>query len=95
MVQRALENLMNDRTAFVIAHRLSTVRRANRIIVMENGRIAEAGSHEELLALNGIYVQSSVRRCGCGPAHGAVFRARGTASLRCTSFTASFIVSHF
>ena len=55
MVQRALENLMNDRTAFVIAHRLSTVRKANRIIVMDRGRIIESGSHEELLEREGIY----------------------------------------
>ena len=55
MVQRALENLMNDRTAFVIAHRLSTVRRASRIIVMDKGRIVESGTHEELLISGGIY----------------------------------------
>jgi len=55
MVQRALENLMSDRTAFVIAHRLSTVRRANRIIVMDKGKVVESGTHEELLAAGGIY----------------------------------------
>jgi len=55
MVQRAMENLMKDRTTFVIAHRLSTVKRANRIIVLDRGRIVESGSHEELLSSNGIY----------------------------------------
>lgn len=55
MVQRALENLMNDRTAFVIAHRLSTVRRATRIIVMDKGKIVETGTHEALLESDGIY----------------------------------------
>ncbi|HXX57024.1 MAG TPA: ABC transporter ATP-binding protein [Thermodesulfovibrionales bacterium] len=55
MVQQALENLMNDRTAFVIAHRLSTVRKASRIIVMDKGRIVEAGTHDVLLESGGIY----------------------------------------
>ncbi len=55
LVQEALNNLMEGRTTIVIAHRLSTVRRANRIIVMDAGRIAEIGSHQELMANNGIY----------------------------------------
>ncbi len=55
LVQRALEGLMEDRTVIVIAHRLSTVRRANRIIVLDKGRIVESGSHEELLDLGGLY----------------------------------------
>ena len=54
-VQRALENLMRGRTTFVIAHRLSTVRNADRIIVISQGRIVEEGNHERLLELNGEY----------------------------------------
>ncbi|HVH85550.1 MAG TPA: ABC transporter ATP-binding protein, partial [Terriglobales bacterium] len=55
LVQSALQNLMQNRTAFVIAHRLSTVRRADRIIVMEHGRISDIGSHHELLGRFGTY----------------------------------------
>ena len=55
LVQEALSNLMTDRTVLVIAHRLSTVRRADRIIVIERGRIAQTGSHAELLAMGGVY----------------------------------------
>jgi subfamily B ATP-binding cassette protein MsbA len=54
-VQAALANLMQDRTVLVIAHRLSTVRRADRIAVMEHGLITELGTHDELLALGGMY----------------------------------------
>lgn len=54
-VQSALENLMRGRTTLVIAHRLSTVRNADRIIVISDGRIVEEGNHEQLMALNGEY----------------------------------------
>ena len=55
LVQQALANLMRNRTVIVIAHRLSTVRRADRIMVVENGKLHEQGTHEELLARNGLY----------------------------------------
>jgi ATP-binding cassette subfamily B protein len=55
LIQRGMEALMQGRTSFVIAHRLSTIRRANRIVVIENGKIAEQGTHAELLKLEGHY----------------------------------------
>lgn len=55
LVQQALANLMQNRTTFVIAHRLSTVRNAGRIIVLDRGRIVETGTHDELLALGAVY----------------------------------------
>ncbi|MEO8599215.1 MAG: lipid A export permease/ATP-binding protein MsbA [bacterium] len=54
-VQAALDQLMQGRTTLVIAHRLSTIERADRIVVLDNGRIAEIGSHQDLLKLNGVY----------------------------------------
>jgi ATP-binding cassette, subfamily B, bacterial MsbA len=55
LVQSAIQNLMEGRTVFVIAHRLSTVRRANRIMVLENGTIADIGSHDDLMNKLGTY----------------------------------------
>jgi len=55
LVQSALHNLMTGRTVLVIAHRLSTVRRADRIVVIENGTITDVGAHEELLQKLGTY----------------------------------------
>lgn len=57
LVQEALERIMKERTVFIIAHRLTTVRRADRILVVEQGQITESGTHEELLQKGGRYAQ--------------------------------------
>jgi ATP-binding cassette, subfamily B, bacterial len=57
LVQEALERIMQGRTVFIIAHRLATVRRVDRILVMEKGQVMESGSHEQLLAANGRYAR--------------------------------------
>jgi ATP-binding cassette, subfamily B, multidrug efflux pump len=56
-IQLALKTLLKDRTSFVIAHRLSTIRGAKRIIALQDGLIAEEGTHDELLVKNGVYAR--------------------------------------
>ena len=65
LIQQSLETLMKDRTSIVIAHRLSTIAKLDRIIVLENGRIVEDGSHEQLLAKKrGVYAKLWARQSG-------------------------------
>lgn len=57
LIQNAIEKLMKNRTSIVIAHRLSTIQKANKIILLEKGEIKEVGTHQELLAMNGLYTK--------------------------------------
>ena len=61
-VQEALDELMEGRTTFVIAHRLATVRSADRIVVLDRGRVVETGTHTELVARGGLYADLSARQ---------------------------------
>lgn len=56
-VQKAFETLMKGRTSFIVAHRLSTIQNADRILVMNQGKIIEQGKHQELLSQKGFYYQ--------------------------------------
>jgi subfamily B ATP-binding cassette protein MsbA len=61
-IQQALETVMENRTTLVIAHRLSTIENADKILVMENGRIIEAGNHNELIDKKGLYASLYEKR---------------------------------
>ncbi|MGJ7541565.1 lipid A export permease/ATP-binding protein MsbA [Variovorax sp. LT1R16] len=67
LVQEALQRLMQGRTTLIVAHRLSTIQHADRIVVMEHGRIAEQGSHAQLMALDGLYARLQTRAVSTTP----------------------------
>ncbi|NTW83094.1 MAG: ABC transporter ATP-binding protein [Chlorobiaceae bacterium] len=67
IVQQAIDQAMENRTALVVAHRLSTIKNADKIIVLDKGRVAESGSHEELIAVNGLYKKLYELQFGATP----------------------------
>ncbi|NEP36539.1 MAG: ABC transporter permease, partial [Moorea sp. SIO3B2] len=65
LLMEALERLMAGRTTFIIAHRLSTIRQADRIVVLEQGKVVEMGTHEELMAAENFYERLYRIQSGC------------------------------
>ena len=69
-MQEALDRFMAEHTTVVIAHRLSTIKNADRVLVLDQGRIVEQGTHQELLARGGLYQELYQKQFGLTPAQG-------------------------